>query len=594
MQRRKRRGSQASWCDGWRVFCLCLVSLFAFGAVRNHRGVFLGSLPTRLRPTSGKEGVAEGVSAPASTISRVDVRTEVELSWRRAESMWSPNGSEALGNEAGNHAGWDAVDSFVKNFRVFRSTSRIDMRLWNALRQQMEACRTRDSRMMLDCIGSAGEAVCGIPDDEWLQLKRIATTSKGKGNKKKIFVAFNLHNNEPLMPHFLTELTKFLSFFEPEQVFVSAVESGSHDLTPVWMNLLDDVLDAHGVPHRVIYGDYRLRIRFRTQNRIEFLSRMRNKVLEPLGVLDEQGEWRTQAVKVDDFRQSTAEWFWSQVRGSKPKQPEGGKTQLSYDLSDLARDSEGTPTSFDNIVFINDVYFCVRDVLHLLEHGADMACGIDFYPPVKRHNRKCIRENSGYYDIWVGRDILGRRINQCPPYVDNATLPNLVSNLEKGLPVPVQCCWNGMTVLNAEPFHRGLRFRFVDVSTAQQQYYVTLGESEVPSDIGDECSASEASILCKDLWENGFRKVVMDPSVKVSYGEHRQWFYEERHEVWPKIDYSERRRALAAGIPNVTNAAESFPPPRQVECCPMKTRNGIVGDILLGKPGSKPFVSRED
>lgn len=32
----------------------------------------------------------------------------------------------------------------------------------------------------------------------------------------------------------------------------------------------------------------------------------------------------------------------------------------------------------DRVVFMNDVYFCARDVVRLLLHGADMACGMDF------------------------------------------------------------------------------------------------------------------------------------------------------------------------------------------------------------------------
>ena len=32
----------------------------------------------------------------------------------------------------------------------------------------------------------------------------------------------------------------------------------------------------------------------------------------------------------------------------------------------------------DKIVFLNDVYFCARDVIRLLLHNVDMACGMDF------------------------------------------------------------------------------------------------------------------------------------------------------------------------------------------------------------------------
>jgi hypothetical protein len=49
---------------------------------------------------------------------------------------------------------------------------------------------------------------------------------------------------------------------------------------------------------------------------------------------------------------------------------------------------------------------------------------------------------------------------------------------------PVQCCWNGMAALNAEPFKRGLRFR---------------------AQIKGECRASECSLLCDDFQKLGYR-----------------------------------------------------------------------------------------
>ena len=32
----------------------------------------------------------------------------------------------------------------------------------------------------------------------------------------------------------------------------------------------------------------------------------------------------------------------------------------------------------ERVVFLNDVYFCSRDVVRLLSHDADIACGMDF------------------------------------------------------------------------------------------------------------------------------------------------------------------------------------------------------------------------
>lgn len=62
---------------------------------------------------------------------------------------------------------------------------------------------------------------------------------------------------------------------------------------------------------------------------------------------------------------------------------------------------------------------------------------------------------------------------------------------------PAFCCWNGLAVLGAEPFYRGLRFR----STRPGQGVL-----------------SECSNLCLDLWANGHSSVVVDPQVRASVG----------------------------------------------------------------------------
>lgn len=35
----------------------------------------------------------------------------------------------------------------------------------------------------------------------------------------------------------------------------------------------------------------------------------------------------------------------------------------------------------DRVIFLNDVYFCARDIVRLLQHDADMVCGMDFDRP---------------------------------------------------------------------------------------------------------------------------------------------------------------------------------------------------------------------
>lgn len=59
--------------------------------------------------------------------------------------------------------------------------------------------------------------------------------------------------------------------------------------------------------------------------------------------------------------------------------------------------------------------------------------------------------------------------------------------------LPAFCCWNGLAVLRAEPFYRGLRFRSSRPGTGVQ---------------------SECTHLCIDLWANGYSRVVVDPQVR--------------------------------------------------------------------------------
>merc|ERR1711869_28459 len=101
-----------------------------------------------------------------------------------------------------------------------------------------------------------------------------------------------------------------------------------------------------------------------------------------------------------------------------------------------------------------------------------------------------------------------------------------------GHPFQVSCCWNGLAVINAEPLHRGLRFRSEAVTPNMQRYYVTKASSENPFEKVDACAASECSIMCQDLWGLGYEKIVVDPSVKVTYASSG---FRLRENFWPRV-----------------------------------------------------------
>ena len=66
-------------------------------------------------------------------------------------------------------------------------------------------------------------------------------------------------------------------------------------------------------------------------------------------------------------------------------------------------------------------------------------------------------EQLQFYDFWVARDANGAPLSNVKPYVHHTYS---LQRLDRGLPFPVSCCWNGMLSMNAEPFtHHSLRFR---------------------------------------------------------------------------------------------------------------------------------------
>lgn len=116
------------------------------------------------------------------------------------------------------------------------------------------------------------------------------------------------------------------------------------------------MLETLGTPHSIVYGG-KNDTPYEFGHRIEFLSAVRNKALEPL------------------FSGSAASQMFSADSGA-----------ISQD-------------TFDELLFMNDITFCAADMLELLlqkrTQGANQACAVDYMDPV-------------IYDRWVLRDIHGR------------------------------------------------------------------------------------------------------------------------------------------------------------------------------------------
>lgn len=153
--------------------------------------------------------------------------------------------------------------------------------------------------------------------------------------------------------------------------------------------------------------------------------------------------------------------------------------------------------NYSQILFINDVIFCVTDILELIYNHvyqeSHLTCGLDFVW------MKILNDHI-FYDNWVTRNVHGERLWDSVfrwryEFLRNDTIGR--QRWEDGLPFQVYGCWNGMVVLETEPFYKGVVFRRnVDKK---------------------ECSASECSLMSRDFWNLGFGRALVVPSVKIVY-----------------------------------------------------------------------------
>ncbi|KAJ2047463.1 hypothetical protein H4S04_004432 [Coemansia sp. S16] len=251
------------------------------------------------------------------------------------------------------------------------------------------------------------------------------------GGMEPVFVAINLYDNEKILPNMATQLLALADTLGHDRIFISIYENGSKDKTKEILKRFNETLDALNIAHRILTDPTP---KPKQVHRIEYLAKVRNSAMEPL--------------------------YSSKVK-------------------------------YGRVAFINDVHFCLTDVLELLfqsrAQGAHLTCAEDF-----------IEWNGGpgFYDTWVARDIKGKVFEK---EIHKITRDDVsMAAQARDRPFQVQCGWNGMVVIDAEVFRgdNGLRFR---------------------RNVKGECSASECSLFCNDLWRKGFNRIVMVPRVKLAY-----------------------------------------------------------------------------
>ncbi|CAJ0842225.1 596_t:CDS:2, partial [Entrophospora sp. SA101] len=160
----------------------------------------------------------------------------------------------------------------------------------------------------------------------------------------------------------------------------------------------------------------------------------------------------------------------------------------------------------NEIIYFNDILWSVSDILTLLEtnnYNYDAVCAMDYYWTF--HNTFATRElplrfsySSEPSSLNVS-DSYPWPPTSYYPYFYNPTVQQQIYN---GEPVQVFSCWNGVVVMNAEPFVKhNVRFRAL----------MPLLEEGLPFE------ASECCLVYSDFRKLGYNKIFINPNVRVSY-----------------------------------------------------------------------------
>ena len=285
----------------------------------------------------------------------------------------------------------------------------------------------------------------------------------GNPDNTTVFIVSVHRNTAQVLPAWGAAVLALIDHLGSDNVYFSALESGSQDDTKQGLAALKDQLDARRVPNTVTLG----------MSVWEQLDEMWARP-DPAGPRQEGWIWN-QEDQLYDLRRIT---YLARER-NRAMEP--------------MRVLQGQGTTFDKVLWLNDVVFDTEDFVTLLHtrHGHyAAACSMDFKRPPH------------YYDTFALRDDQGQKTasNFWPWFLSPASR-QLARQSE---PIPVQSCWNGMVLFDAAPFYADppLRFR------------------AIPDSLADlHLEASECCLIHADnaLSAQPDRGVWLNPNVRVGY-----------------------------------------------------------------------------
>lgn len=353
-----------------------------------------------------------------------------------------------------------------------------------------------------------------------------------------IFIALNLFNNDDILPQFRRELLRLAAALGPSNVFVSVFENGSTDDTREHLATLQGELTAAGVAHRVTMADWGWRrfcgdipdpalasecasadcelLRLCPEHiRIPVMAAIRNQALLPL--LGEASVAAAEAAAAATRRSSES---------SEKEEVDSPAAEAALEAA--ARATLGMPASPSTtspalspallagrpgvtVLFLNDVLLRAVDIVELLAtrgggQSYDVACAMDF-------------EGLKFYDTWVARDMAGATFSDWYPWVRD---PAAGEAIAAGAPFRVFSCWNGAVAVRWSVMRRsGTLFRSWHEGEVRSPH---AGANASQTYRGGTCTASECTLLSKDMWRVGAGRVWMNPRAQLAYKTKTLWF----------------------------------------------------------------------
>ncbi|CAO3599862.1 unnamed protein product [Absidia cylindrospora] len=268
----------------------------------------------------------------------------------------------------------------------------------------------------------------------------------------RLFIAANLYDNRAIVEHWASQVLKVANWAGPDRVYISIFENGSTDNTKPLLQAFDDLLTAANISHTIVL-DPSPKI---YERRIPLLAKRRNQALIPL---------------------------YEQLRRH---------------------------TTYDKILFLNDIWFDWTDAVELIESGKDdlgdqdsdnydAVCSMDFF--------------GQYYDEFATRETNGGWLGSGNyPYFQDKTSRAL---LRRQMLVPVYSCWGGMIVFNAAPFL---------MTNPTTQDPLVVFRALWPDNPRPRLEASECCLIHSDIRDLNFTRIFINPNIKVGYDHFHYWY----------------------------------------------------------------------